>query len=88
MSGFYTSHTKYWGVVQSRSENVDALTLLLDSVSAMQPSVAVCPLAQFMGSLLDEPFFEHQDTALLLSCIPEVHKLKPEVTGYPTKNDK
>jgi len=70
-------------VLQPSSEKVDSLTLLLDSLMAMQPSAADWPLAQLMGSLLDAPFFEHQDTTLLLSCIPEVHKLIPVVTGYP-----
>lgn len=65
---------KYFGVLQSLSAIVESLALLFDSVIAMQPSVTDWPLAQLMGSLVADLFFEHQDTALLLSCMPEVHR--------------
>jgi hypothetical protein len=80
----YTSHTKYCGVLQSLSAKVDSLTVLLDSVMAMQPSAADWPLAQLMGSLLAAPFFEHHVTALLF-CMPDVHRLNPHMMGYPTE---
>jgi hypothetical protein len=60
------------------------LTLLLERVSARQPSTACgWPLAQLSGSSVAGIVLEHQESFLFLSCIPEVHKLKPVVTGYP-----
>jgi hypothetical protein len=71
-------------MLQSLIAKVDSLTLLLDKVKERQPSTAGgWPTAQFSGSSVVGIVFEHHDNFLFLSCMPDVHRLKPQVIGNP-----